>query len=570
MGGYVIGYRTLASTETPGSNEKMLNAIEDWLRYKKGFADPSAVDQNINNDAGAVLRHQHHIFDDGTEALRWSFTEQWPKQQGLDGNVDRMAQIQITVTSDGQRVSLLADIHPPMEEHRYGSRPRYVGTPGFINKILESVALYDGQTALTLLPSYAESADSLDVLLNAIRDDSRQGMVLVTAPPNGSTAAEWLDALKDVLNGLHGLASIHMVAPKKLDAFNEWAGAAHSLAPGSIRTYKPGADFDNPLDGYIHRTMHHHRIIGRDSGKKLNRILCRSLVTELSTALLPSALRQAEIEFRRPARLRQASADHGSSVDVSVFRDEIKELTELLEVSDKENDSLRAQAEEAEKNIRELAEDNDFLTLEVSSQHDKLDQLIADKRVLQRQLFGLTNDHRSLVVSAPANEMPTSPETFEDLVKRIEEISGVLWCGDPGVTEELDEYTDLGASVVLKTWEVLLTFNAYVEARTDGSFDGGLIQYQRNHETHGKYMRITKLSPRESNTVQQNQKMRDQRTFDVPKTIDPSGKRTMFAHVPLATGRGRSPRLYFEDTWTTNGRVTIGYIGAHLDNKSTN
>ena len=294
MGENVIGYRTLASTGTPYAREKLLNVIEDWLRNKKGFAEPSVADQSVKNDTGAVLRHQQHTFEDGTEALRWGFIEQWPKQLGQDDSVDRMARIQITVADDGNHVSLLADIHPPMEEHRYGSRPRYAGTPGFINKILESVDLYDGKTALTLLPSFADSADSLDTLLNAIRDDSRQGMVLATTPPIGTTPVKWLDTLKDVLYGLHGLASIHMVAPQKLDAFNEWAGAAHSLGPGSIRTYKPGADFDNPLDGYIHRTMHHHRIIGRDSGKKLNRILCRSLVTELSTAVLPSSLRQAD------------------------------------------------------------------------------------------------------------------------------------------------------------------------------------------------------------------------------------------------------------------------------------
>ena len=34
-----------------------------------------------------------------------------------------------------------------------------------------------------------------------------------------------------------------MIAPEKLAAFNEWAGAAHGLMPGAIRTYKTGVNF---------------------------------------------------------------------------------------------------------------------------------------------------------------------------------------------------------------------------------------------------------------------------------------------------------------------------------------
>ena len=118
---------------------------------------------------------------------------------------------------------------------------------------------------------------------------------------------------------------------------------------------------------------------------------------------------------------------------------------------------------------------------------------------------------------------------------------------------ELDEFTDLGVSVVQKTWEVLRTFDAYAQARADTAFEGGIFQYQRNPE-HGHYMRIRQISAHESDTVQQNQRMREQRTFTVPTEIDPSGQLVIYAHIPLATGRGRSPRLHFEDTWPTNGR----------------
>ncbi len=548
----------------------MVSAIENWLRYNKGFREMPAPDQTVVNDKRFTLRHQHRLLDEGVEAWRWHFVEKWTKLPFQGDDVDQTSRMQITVTSDGQTTWILTDIQPPMEETRYGRRPRHAGTPGVISTLLDAVELFDGHTALTLVPCLADSADSLDTLLNAIRDDSRQGMVLVTTPPLGSTPAHWQDTLRDVLHGTNGLASAHMVAPEKLDVFNDWAGPAHSLAPGSIRTYKPGADFENPLDGHLHRTMPHHRIAGKEHPKKLNRVLCRSLVAELASAELPSALRLADGVFRRITRQPPSPIRISNLAEATALQEEIRELNELLEHSDNENHELQEQVREAEKTLREVVADNELLTIEVSTQHDKLDQLYADRRDLRRRLYDLTEDQSSFNASAPVQELPQSPETFTELVERIGEIPGVLWCGDPDFTTELDEYSDLGASVVMKTWEVLLTFNAYAEARAEGTFDNGLIQYQRNHETHGRYMRISKLSARESNTVQQNQKMRDQRTFKVPPEVNPSGQLTMYAHVPLATGRGRSPRLYFEDTWDINERVIIGYIGAHLDNKSTN
>lgn len=562
----MIGFRTLASTNAHEAERKIAGILENWFK-SKGFEDLPEREQKSDSAKGHTLQHQYRELDNGTKAFRWVYTEQWDKAPWQEDGLNQTAKTHITLATSGETVWFLADIHPPLEKGRYGERPRDTGTPTFVRTLLDAVEFYDGQTLLPTGHSLAESAESLDVVLNSIQDDDRRGMVLVSTPPIQQTPTQWQETIGDVLRGTQGLTSVHMIAPEKLDAFNEWAGTAHGLMPGAIRTYKTGVNFENPLDGYVHRIMQHHRIVGEHS-KKLNSILRRSLVAELASAELPDVLRQADVAFRKVVRQHLSSAGPENSSVSSELQDENKELTELLEMSDQENSELRNRAEDAEKHLKNLIEDNEVLNLELSSQQDQSDRIHADNRVLKRKLWDRGDESAYLPV-VPHLESVKPPETFTELLERIGEIPGVLYCGDAETTVELDEFTDLGVSVVQKTWEVLRTFDAYAQARADTAFEGGIFQYQRNPE-HGHYMRIRQISAHESDTVQKNPRMREQRTFAVPTEIDPSGQMIMYAHIPLATGRGRSPRLHFEDTWPTNGRVTIGYIGAHLDNKSTN
>lgn len=562
----MIGFRTLASTSATDAGLKITGILESWFK-SKGFDELPEPERKFDNAKGHTLQHQYRVLDDGTKAFRWVYTEQWEKAPWQEVGLNQTAKTYITFATNSETVWFIADIHPPLEKGRYGERPRDTATPAFVKNLLSAVEFQDGQTPLTMGHSLAESAESLDLVLNSIHDDDRRGMVLVSTPPIGQTPTGWQESLRGVLRGTQGLASVHMIAPEKLGAFNEWAGTAHGLTPGAIRTYKTGVNFENPLDGYVHRIMQHHRIVGEQSNR-LNSILRRSLVAELASAELPDVLRQAEIAFRKVVRQHQSSAGIENNFLSPEFQDENKELTELLEISDQENGELRNRAEEAEKHLKDLIVDNELLDIELSSQQDRLDRIHVDNRLLKRKLWE-RGDTSAYLTAAPQLVSTKPPHTFTELLERINEIPGVLFCGDAETTSELDEFPDLGVSVVQKTWEVLRTFDAYTQARTNKDYDGGIFQYQRNPE-HGHYMRIRQISAHESDTVQQNSKMREQRTFTVPTEIDPTGQLVMYAHVPLATGRGRSPRLHFEDTWPINGLVTVGYIGAHLDNKSTN
>ncbi|MGP9651769.1 hypothetical protein ACT3TP_14945 [Glutamicibacter sp. AOP38-B1-38] len=556
----------LASTTTLDAEQKIIGIFENWFRSRK-FDDLPASDARTENSKGQTLRHQYRVMEDGTNAYRWLLTEEWEKAHWQEDGLDQTARTRITVTSQGDKVWVLADILPPLEKSRYGGdRPRDTTTPAFIQPLLKAVDFHDGDSPLSAGHSLVRTAEGLDLLLNTIQDENRRGMVLVTTPPEDQTPERWQGTVHDVLKGMHGLTSIHMVAGEKLDAFNSWMGNAHGIAPGSIRTYKASVDLDNRLDGHAHRIMQKHRIYS-EASHRLNRLLRRSLIKELAGVELPDTLRRADLEFRKPVRHRQESSVFEQAVETVNLQNENTELNELLDASDTENAVLRALTEEIEQSNRELLDETDILNFEISAKQDELDRAHSEIQRLRHKLWS-TGDQDAYIEPAP-EEQSAPPESFDELLKRMVELPGVHFSGNEEITRELDDFSDLGESVVQKTWEVLRTFDAYAKARTGKEFDGGIFQYQRNTE-HGFYMRIRQISAQESNTVQQNGKMRDQRLFPVPAEVDPSGQMLMYAHVPLATKRGRSPRLHFEDTWAFNGQITIGYIGPHLDNKSTN
>lgn len=432
--------------------------------------------------------------EDGTNAYRWLLTEEWEKAHWQEDGLDQTARTRITVAAQGDKVWVLADIMPPLEKSRYGGdRPRDTTTPGFVQPLLKAVDFRDGNYPLSAGHSLARTAEGLDLVLNTIQDENRRGMVLVTSPPEDQTPERWQNTVHDVLKDMHGLTSIHMITGEKLDAFNSWMGSAHGLVPGSIRTYKASVDLDNQLDGRAHRVMQKHRIYS-EPPHRLNRVLRRSLIKELAHAELSDSLRRADVEFRKPVRQRQESV----VAETVNLQNENTELNELLDASDAENAELRALTEEFEQSNKELLDETDLLTFELSAKQDDLDRAHSEIQRLRHKLWS-AGDQDTYIESAPEKQS-APPESFDELLKRMHELPGVHFSGDKEITKELDDFSGLGESVVQKTWEVLRTFNAYATARSSKEFDGSIFQYQRNTE-HGFYMRIRQISAQESNTV---------------------------------------------------------------------
>lgn len=168
----------------------------------------------------------------------------------------------------------------------------------------------------------------------------------------------------------------------------------------------------------------------------------------------------------------------------------------------------------------------------------------------------------------------TYPETFSELVDRLGDLEnegqlpGVRFSGNRDLARELDEHSMLGEAAVVKVWDALLTFAAYTRTRDAGGFDGSLSNYVQS-SVHGGLVRIGKVVWSEGKTTRTG-KLGAQRVFPVDELIDASGQRQMVYHVKLSNLTGVAPRMYFDDTYSAVGYVTVGYLGSHLDNALTN
>ena len=119
-------------------------------------------------------------------------------------------------------------------------------------------------------------------------------------------------------------------------------------------------------------------------------------------------------------------------------------------------------------------------------------------------------------------------------------------------------------------WKFILVLRDYMRAVEAGDFSGCVHDYL--DKSIGVYRACSQKrhSPTESETVQNNGKMRRERTFPVPTEVDPRGEIEMFAHFKTSHRDANDPRMhYYADTRYTH-KVYIGYIGPHLTNTKTN
>jgi hypothetical protein len=79
------------------------------------------------------------------------------------------------------------------------------------------------------------------------------------------------------------------------------------------------------------------------------------------------------------------------------------------------------------------------------------------------------------------------------------------------------------------------------------------------------------LALRESESTDNNRKLRRERTFKVPAKADPTGEMYMPAHMKLPGNYPIKPRIHFTlDTLPSLGKIYVGYIGPHLTTLGTN
>lgn len=581
-----IGYRAILSAE---NNEKNLTAtvevLRKWITSKKGFDNLPRKGEALANDVGATLVANEILESDrGVSGYRWTLTEDWaPPRWYVNVDSARAGVTQISLVFSAGQLWLWVDVEPPTLAYvdsagRERIEPQPSGTPAFVSEILDEVEMHDGLERPVADIQQIATLSHLKHLLDVLQDATRRGAVYVTSPPEDVAEGAWLNRTQRILGRIEGMGFGYMLTAEARDAFNRTVASGHTIPAGAIRTFLPGAELNGTKDAIRHRLLH-ASTIQESPDRRLQRIIRNAQIERLRDVGLPEALRNADYAFLRQQGLRtfevlhtEAAAEHAADnkrVDDLLKR--LAEAEELLTLALDENASLRRTEAAARLTADDLRTENEEAYLDITLLREISEKNGREIEYLRRELSQLGSDGASAAFGYTDDAaVEDYPSTFRELVDRAMSLTGVKLFGDRADAEDLDEHSDLGDAAVMKAWDALVTFSAYAGARANGLFEQSLSHYIQNTH-HGYPMRISKVKWSEGETVRTNAKMVAQRTVSgLPSSVDPTGSRLLVAHIAIATGRAGSPRLYFEDTVAAAGFVTVGYIGAHLDNTLSN
>ncbi|MDD0856761.1 hypothetical protein NHF46_00980 [Arthrobacter alpinus] len=294
-------------------------------------------------------------------------------------------------------------------------------------------------------------------------------------------------------------------------------------------------------------------------------------VKRLSALRLPPILRDVDYGLLRSQRyqplqgieeLRQETNTVAQERDVDLAL----QLNERLaaELERQKQDALDAleQAIGLMTQLDDLKETIELMELETSEVAARADESQDTVEALRRRLIGLTAVAAAYAPLA-VGERTIYPDSFDDLVERLEEFDRLSFVGDAENARALDEHPNMTVAVH-KAWDALASLQDYATLTSDGSWTGGGIYSYINDGGHSGRCRLLGFRPTESDTVQSNPSMIAQRTVTVPVAVHPSKQLMMTAHVALLNGRAGAPRMYVYDNVSSDGRVYVGYLGKHL------
>lgn len=362
-----------------------------------------------------------------------------------------------------------------------------------------------------------------------------------------------------------------------------------------------GAELDRVT---FERTVDEHTAllsVAREAPREVSEVR-RGLLLESRSDVAPLDVRAVEetAESAKSAVSRESVPVQNREEELEMLRLEVCDLRARLGEKERslaesgaENERLYAEAQllearyesamnahldelqQYESDLAEVKADLEDKELEVEIQLEDKNKLEKELRSARYQLGIATRKLREKGIDSSAFFID-KPDPYEDV--RFSEWEELELFGPETFTHLLLTYDKKAAnelsrhgrslSWLRETCSILAMLDEYAAFRTSEEgreFQGGLHEYLREGAPPGaRLIAAARLRSTESDTTQSM--WGDQRTFEVPKEVDPSGRRTMLAHIEIQHFKSVSPRLYFEDRTGDLGKVVIGYIGRHLKN----
>lgn len=544
------GYRMVVSTEL--NYVKACGIAEqhllDWIRGK-GY-DPSGLDE------GRIEIAAHATLDRDSESGRKGAYSRW-RMRETPSTASGTWQSTLIVRSDSEtdenRTWVQVDIeHQPARE---GSVPVRANTPNLVRPLLEALEARDALADVTAEPIFIE-ADDVDDTIEELCDSRRRLPVVVATVPYGKDPDAWLQSVvAPLFRYLHGLAVLYVLAPEAQAGFNT-ALEYHPVFGGGVRTFMPGLDPAWKPDAQRHPVMS-RRTIEADPRRAAS-ILATLPQRLASRQPLPAALLSVP-------RLRTRPRPAPGGADIAQLQADNTALTSLLDEAEQaeamraaEINDLYAELVKADRASDELRGENEEL-------YEKIQESQRLIRFLREKLQEIGEFAAAHAPVAAADIV--YPETFSELLDRLNELPHISFTGNRKTTQALDSQSiDNWLRVA---WDGLLALDHFARTAVCEGISGDFLSWCKADASSLFPFPAAKVAMRESDTVARNQRLRGERMLPVPKAVDPDGKVFMQAHLRIGGGNTVAPRLHFYDDCLGSGKLYVGYLGPHLRNTLT-
>lgn len=401
------------------------------------------------------------------------------------------------------------------------NKPVSVGRPAVVDSLLEIGSKPKLGDSGLLAEIVEVSSNAAVPIAEHIQSESRiLPVVVATHPRNGLTPAR-SGQLARMAKRITGMATVVLLDSSAQDVFREQMPERMSVWGGAIRVYVAG-NLDSP---YRHRLFTDSLLESRGLDPVVN------WTTHLSPRRLP------------PAPVRNL---------IKLLSVEPRE--EHLEYRD--SDGLPAQSE--------LEAELDYLRLELAESESMVNTLQGIVDRLKKAGF---EQGKALEVEAALDpesaQIPDEADGVENAV-HLAQIHLEALAIPMEALREIDKLDTAQNSMAWGNtmWRGLRALNDYALDKQDG-FEGGFFEWCRQE---GRWTASPKkLAMKESETVRNNPKYWNARSFPCATELDGSGYLHMEAHLKISEGGGDlAPRVYFhDDSLGMTRKIHVGFIGPH-------
>ena len=141
------------------------------------------------------------------------------------------------------------------------SQSRFVSVPRLARYLMEALPLADGKLEYSSTHQL-RGVGAVEDVIALIEDDERHGLVFVAGTDADSSIPVDAFARKvgEWAREVYGLAQVVVLDPHATAEFARRVGAAHAAPAWTIRTYRPGVRWHDPIDSRRHRILGTRRL----------------------------------------------------------------------------------------------------------------------------------------------------------------------------------------------------------------------------------------------------------------------------------------------------------------------